>query len=181
MSPLSFLHIIYTCTLLKAILTHLRIHINVSRHTNTHTDFFYPSFSSSVLYYSILCVTYLSCCHSYLLFHHIPSSPPSHSHLPIPIPIHTILHYTIPYYTTTFASPHPLTHLYHLSYNTTPHHTTLHHTQASATRGSEEPGSRGRYVRTGDRIILQTASSDNHLSLYEDTQVCARFESSLCQ
>ena len=42
--------------------------------------------------------------------------------------------------------------------------------QASTTRGSEELGSRGHYVRTGDRVLLQAVSSDNLLSLSEGAQ-----------
>ena len=42
--------------------------------------------------------------------------------------------------------------------------------QASSTRGSEELGSRGHYVRTGDRVLLQAVSSDNLLSLFEGSQ-----------
>ena len=38
--------------------------------------------------------------------------------------------------------------------------------QASA-RGMEEPGSRGGYVRAGDRILLQTSGADNLLTLHE--------------
>ena len=43
--------------------------------------------------------------------------------------------------------------------------------QASNSRGSEELGSRGHFVRTGDRILLQAVSSDSLLSLYEGAQV----------
>lgn len=63
----------------------------------------------------------------------------------------------------------------HTKTNTHSHihtHTHMHsHTQASSARGSEEPGSRGNYVRTGDRILLQACSSDSLLSLYEGNQV----------
>ena len=41
--------------------------------------------------------------------------------------------------------------------------------QASS-RGMEEIGSRGSYVRSGDRLMLQTAGADNFLSLYEGVQ-----------
>jgi hypothetical protein len=41
--------------------------------------------------------------------------------------------------------------------------------QASG-RGVEEVGCRGGYVRSGDRILLQTAGADNLLSLYEGAQ-----------
>lgn len=42
--------------------------------------------------------------------------------------------------------------------------------QASLVRGSEETGSRGCFIRTGDRILLQAASSDSLLSLHEGSQ-----------
>jgi hypothetical protein len=62
------------------------------------------------------------------------------------------------------------THTYTRTHTRT--HTHMHsHTQASSARGSEEPGSRGNYVRTGDRILLQACSSDSLLSLYEGNQV----------
>ena len=40
----------------------------------------------------------------------------------------------------------------------------------ASTRGVEEIGSRGGYVRSGDRLMLQTSGADNFLSLYEGVQ-----------